>query len=420
MTRISPQVVDGLKARIDSVTSKPDGVPGLVIAVVDRNGDIVFEHASGKRGMGTNEPMTTDTVFWIASCTKMIVAIAAMQLVEQGKLALDDVALVERLAPELRDVKVLQERPDGRLELVEKKQGITLRMLLSHTAGFGYSFFNAALKKWSEPAGIDELSGSMSDILFTPLVNQPGSRWEYGTNIDWAGELVMRASGLKLDDYFKKHIFEPLGIRDLTFFPSDDMKRRLVYMHQRTADGKVTLREEGHPLKRALDPIGKKHVYQSGGAGCFAVPSEYCKIIAALLNNGKSPKTGAEILKPESVKQLFENQIPQFPNFGRQGIYSTKPQYSKPSSDLYPQPLDQAQGWTLAGFQHLHPTTTGRAAGTIWWSGIANLLWWADKERGLGGFVASQILPYGEPDVQNTMAEVEKTLYSALSKTSML
>lgn len=113
-------------------------------------------------------------------------------------------------------------------------------------------------------------------------MNQPGSRWEYGTNIDWAGELVMRASGLTLDDYFRKHILEPLGIRDVTFFPSNDMKRRLVYMHQRTADGKVTLREEGHPLKRALDPRGRDHVYQSGGAGCFAVPSEYCSAFSVL------------------------------------------------------------------------------------------------------------------------------------------
>lgn len=141
MTRIPPQILNGLKSRIDSVTSRPHGVPGLVVAVVDRNGDVVFEHASGTRGVDTNEPMTPDTVFWIASCTKMIVAIAAMQLVERGTLALDDVALVERLAPELRDVKVLQEGADGRLELVDKKQGITLRMLLSHTGQWPYSLW---------------------------------------------------------------------------------------------------------------------------------------------------------------------------------------------------------------------------------------------------------------------------------------
>lgn len=133
MGKISAEVVNELKARLDKVTSKPNNIPGLVFAAVDKSGDIIFEHASGKRGLGSEEPMTTDTVFWIASCTKMIVSIAVMQLVEQGKLALDDVELVEELAPELRDVKVLEEGPDGKLSLVDKKQGITLRMLLSHT-----------------------------------------------------------------------------------------------------------------------------------------------------------------------------------------------------------------------------------------------------------------------------------------------
>jgi CubicO group peptidase (beta-lactamase class C family) len=130
---LSTQTVDSLRTKIDSVTSKPDGVPGLVAVVVDSTGENVFEYASGKRGLASAELMTTDTVFWVASCTKMITSIAAMQLVEQGRLVLDDVEFIERVAPELKDVKVLEEDPDGSLRLVEKKEGITLRMLLSHT-----------------------------------------------------------------------------------------------------------------------------------------------------------------------------------------------------------------------------------------------------------------------------------------------
>jgi CubicO group peptidase (beta-lactamase class C family) len=133
MAKLSPQVVDALKEKIDAATGNPDGIPGLVMIAIDRNGDYIFEHASGTIGAGIGKPMTLDTVFWIASCTKIIVTIAAMQLVEQGKLALDDVDLVETLAPELKDVKVLEEDPSGESRLVEKIGGITLRMLLTHT-----------------------------------------------------------------------------------------------------------------------------------------------------------------------------------------------------------------------------------------------------------------------------------------------
>jgi CubicO group peptidase (beta-lactamase class C family) len=133
MGKISAEAVSALKDRVDATTNKPNGAAGLVYVAVDRDGDFIFEHASGKRGLGSEQPMTLDTVFWIASCTKMITGIAVMQMVEQGKLALDDVEQVERLAPELKAVKVLEESADGKLSLVDKKQGITLRMLLTHT-----------------------------------------------------------------------------------------------------------------------------------------------------------------------------------------------------------------------------------------------------------------------------------------------
>jgi len=300
MSKVTQQVIDTLKSKIDLATTKPNGIPGLACAVVDRNGDLLFEYAAGKRGVGSDVPMTTDTVFWLASCTKMIVSIAALQMVEQGMLDLDDADVVEKLAPELKEVKVLEEDVRGKLTLVEKKQRITMRMLLCHTgelvscascvcccswkqlAGFGYSFSNAKLQKWYGPVGQDELSGHADDLLSVPLVNQPGSRWEYGVNIDWAGELIMRASGLSLNDYFYQHIFQPLGIKDISMFPSVDMKARLAYVNQRSPDGKLSLREGGHPFKRALkvqDEGDIKATYNSGGAGCFAVPYEYCSML---------------------------------------------------------------------------------------------------------------------------------------------
>lgn len=151
------------------------GIPGTTVVVVDRDGEELFAHSAGQRGAGSKEPMTLDTIFWIASCTKMLAGIACMQLVEQGVFRLDDGEQIESLCPELKDLQVL--KPDGGFE--DKKRKITLRMLLTHTAGFGYSFFNERLRDWSFPIGLDEFSGRVEDIK-SPLLFQPGEGWEYG------------------------------------------------------------------------------------------------------------------------------------------------------------------------------------------------------------------------------------------------
>lgn len=153
------------------------GIPGVSVVVVDKNGTELFAQASGKRGVESEEPMTLDTVYWIASLTKMLTGLACMQLVEQGRLALDDGEQTETLLPELKSVQVL--RPDGKLE--DKNKQITLRMLLTHTAGFGYSFFNESLRDWSQQAGTEELWCRIKDIL-TPLGFQPGEGWQYGVS----------------------------------------------------------------------------------------------------------------------------------------------------------------------------------------------------------------------------------------------
>jgi hypothetical protein len=183
---ISSQASDTIKSSLDGCTSSPDsGIPGLVFVSVDKNGKTLAAHASGKRAPTSDDPMTLDTVFWIASCTKMITGLACMQLVEQGKISLDDHQQVYKLCPELEKIKVLQ---DGKL--VDRKGDITLRKLLSHTAGFGYEFFNKGLMDYGraggagvKAAGYEVFSGDERDITRQPLVNQPGTAWEYGVSI---------------------------------------------------------------------------------------------------------------------------------------------------------------------------------------------------------------------------------------------
>lgn len=114
-----------------------------------------------------------------------------------------------------------------------------------------------------------------------------------------------------------------------------------------------------------------------------------------LLNDGTSPTTDAKILKPETVKEMFTNQIPDMPNFGRQLISNPKPDFTNPIPELYPQPHDQPQGWGLTFMLTIHPGPTGRGGNTGWWAGLPNLFWWCDREKGVAGIICSQIVPFG-------------------------
>ncbi|KAF2031140.1 beta-lactamase/transpeptidase-like protein [Setomelanomma holmii] len=403
------QVVQNLKKTVDDAVADPHSdIPGTSIVVVGKDGKELFAYSAGKRGLNSSENMTLDNVFWIASCTKMIAGIACMQLVEQGKLQLDDGDEIEKLIPEFKNLKVLQK--DGKL--VDKNKKITLRMLLTHTAGFGYTFFNRELLNYSHPAGFDEFSGDIKDIL-QPLIRQPGEGWEYGVNIDFAGLALERVTGQSLNDYCHKNIFEPLDLKSISMFPSADMKKRLALMHQRKADGSLHGRD--HLLRKPLvvESADVKHVFNSAGAGAFSKPSDYAQIIATLLNDGKSPTTGAQILKKETVDLMFTNQIEQFPEFGRQGIPDAKPDLTNQLPEIYPVEGNPPQGWGLT-FMLSNGGPTGRSKTTGFWAGLPNCWWWADREKGVGGIVCSQILPFGDMKVLGLWFNLETQIYQAL------
>lgn len=170
------ETIDKLRATVDAACfDHRIGLPGATVVVVGKDGEELFAHAAGRRGVASLEDMSLDNAFWIASCTKAVTGIALMQLVEKGVLRLDDGEQIEGLCPELKTLKVLKK--DRTLE--EKKKAITLRMLLSHTAGFGYSFFNERLRDFNYPAGQDEFNGRVEEMV-QPLLFQPGEGWEYG------------------------------------------------------------------------------------------------------------------------------------------------------------------------------------------------------------------------------------------------
>ncbi|KAI0195036.1 beta-lactamase family protein [Astrocystis sublimbata] len=413
---LTTETITKLRSIVDaSCADGIKGIPGATVVVVGKDGDDLFAHSSGKRGVASDEAMTLDNIFWIASCTKMLVGLACMQLVEQGTLKLDDGEHLENLCPELKTLQVL--RPDGTLE--KKTKTITLRMLLTHTAGFGYTFGNERLRDWWFPAGGDEFSGRFEDMLM-PLLFQPGEGWHYGVNVDWAGIALERVTGLRLNEYLQKHILHPLGLHNMSMIPTQEMKAKLAYMH--TKDQHGVLRPRDHPMRLPLvvnqeSEAEVARVFHSGGAGMFAKPQEYCKVLAVLLNNGTCPRTGTQLLLPETVDEMFKNSIPDFPNFGRQGIPAAKPDLTHPLPDLYPVAGDPPQGWGLT-FMLSNGGATGRSKQTCFWAGLCNVWWWCDREHGVAGMVCTQILPFGDAQVLGLWMGVESEVYNALAEAS--
>ncbi|RFU27161.1 hypothetical protein B7463_g9186, partial [Scytalidium lignicola] len=407
MPHLSAQTASTLrKIADDAVADRNLGLPGTSVVVVGKDGKELFAHATGTKGYGSKDATTLDTVYWIASCTKIITGVAIMQLVEQGKLKLDDVEQVEQLAPELKAIKVLQD--DGKL--VEKKKG-------DYIKDVAYSYCEK-IRDFNKPIGIDEFGGHTYDAIKQPLVNQPGEKFEYGINIDWAGILLERVTGLSLNDYMHIYIFEPLGLKNVSLFPTEEMKQRLVHMSQRGPDGTLAISE--HIWRRPLIISTKQEVEDtpnSGGGGGFATPSDYCQILAVLLNNGVSPTTGSRLLKKSTVDEMFTNQLPHLPNFGREPIAAAKPQFTNPIPELYPFAVDPKAplGWGLTFM--LTPDCggiTGRKKGTAHWAGLPNLWWWCDREAGVAGMVCTQVLPFADEKVFELWTAVETAVYNGL------
>lgn len=306
---LSPTATENVKSTLDGVVKEgAAGLAGVVFIAIDKSGQPLIQHASGTRSLHSTDAMDFDTTFWIASCTKLLTAIAAYQQIEAGKIPLDDAAFVAQHAPEIKAKKVYA---DGVTPAEQQKQ-VTMRMLLSHTAGFAYSFLDPRVQ------GVDEFAGLQDEIVKSPMVNQPGGVWEYSVSLDWVGIILERYLGQKLGDVFQKNILAPLGIKDMTMTPTPEMRQNLAQVHQRDmSTGEI--KERNYLYEAGLYSAEKaaNEQFHSGGAGLFAKPVEYVKVLGALLNGGKSPETGERILKEESVDAMWENQIPGQPDFAR-------------------------------------------------------------------------------------------------------
>src|SRR5262249_24869375 len=206
-------------------------VPGVIAMATDRNG-VIYEGAFGKRVLGQAAAMTADTVVWIASMSKALTSAGAMQLVEQGKLELDVPA--SKIVPEIATIEVLEGfDAAGQARTRPPNRPITLRHLLTHPAGFGYEFWSADLAKYQAAKNIPGIISCQNAALRTPLLFDPGDRWFYGINIDWAGKMVEVVSRKRLGAYLQENLFSPLGMANTAFKITPEMRERLAKIHQR-------------------------------------------------------------------------------------------------------------------------------------------------------------------------------------------
>ena len=385
------------KAQIDQVLrSECDAkdIPG-VVAVAASGSEVIYQSAFGKRDLSKDDPMTSDSVFWIASMTKAVTTAGAMQLVEQGKLSLDEP--IGKLLPDLASPQVLEGfDAQGEPMLRPAKRPITLRQLMTHTAGFCYDLWNGDMGKYLEKKGLPSITTCKNDALKTPITTDPGTRWEYGTNIDFVGKAVEAASGKRLDAYLRDHMFAPLGMADTGFKISDAMRKRLVGMHVRGADGSVA------PLPFELEQDPEFHM---GGGGLYSTAGDYVKFCQMILNKGRG--NGNQLLKPETVALMAQN------NMGDLVVtkmVSAAPIYTN-DVDLYP---GMVKKWGLSFMINTAPTPEGRSPGSLAWAGLANTYFWIDPSRDVAGVILMQLLPFADGPCLEAFAAFERGVYAGL------
>ncbi|MFO1061605.1 MAG: serine hydrolase domain-containing protein [Dongiaceae bacterium] len=385
-----------LKSACDSilqrVVSGSPRVPGAVAMATDRSGNI-YEGAAGKRVLGQDTDMTTDSVFAIFSTTKAITGTAVLQCVEDGKLDLD--APASRYAPEIGKLQVIEGfGADGKPKLRPPKRDVTTRMLMLHTAGLGYDFFNESYNRLAQEHGQPSVITASRKALMTPLLFDPGDQWEYGSNLDWCGQVVEGVRGKRLGEVMRERIFEPLGMHDIGFVITPSMRPRLARIHQREADGSLTpLLELELPQPPEVD---------MGGHGLYATVGDYMKFIRMWLNDGAGPN--GRVLKPDTVAMAVQNGLGARKIKMLPGVIRTLSN----DAEFFP---GMPKSWAYTFMINDVEAPTGRPAGALGWAGLANLFYWIDRQNGLGGFWATQILPFADPVSFTGYMDFETAVY---------
>jgi methyl acetate hydrolase len=383
---------------LDYSVNRAGGAPGVVAMATDRNRNF-YEGASGKRELGNDQPMTLDSVMAIFSTTKAMTGTCIMQLVEEGKIRLDDAA--KKYVPELAELQVLDGfDATGQPKTRAPKRDITVGDLMLHISGLCYEFFSHDDLKYRTAKGIPTVVSSTFASIRTVLLHEPGERWTYGVNIDWLGRIVEQQRGKRLGEVMKERIFAPLGMTDIGFTMSDSMLARRAVLHDRAQDGKLT------PLPDLILPQPPE--MDMGGHGLYSTVGEYMKFIRMFLNDGAGPN--GRVLKAETVDAMSKNGLPAGMTSG--GWKTSIPSLSN-DGEFDP---GITKTWAYTFQRNEQDTHTGRPAGSLMWAGLGNLYYWIDRKNGVGGFFGSQILPFLDVASYPGFVDFEAAVYRSLKR----
>jgi methyl acetate hydrolase len=386
-----------VKPRLDSIlgTAVADGrVPCITAAVTNAN-EVIYEGAFGTTDLDGTTPVENDSVFRIASMTKAVTSVAAMQLVEQGLIRLDQPAmeLVERLA----DVQVVDGYDEsGTPRFRPPSQPPTIRQLLSHTSGFGYHAWNPDLAEFADKTGTPDPARGAAGILDLPMVRDPGIQWEYSTSTDWLGAAVESASGLSLEEYFRRHIFDPLEMPDTTFVPQPAQLDRLVALRHRQSD---------NSLPPAEFPLDLEPNFFSGGGGLISTAPDYTRFLQALLNDGALGD--ARILSPASIEAMGQGLLE---TAGAGHMPAAIPAMTNAVAFRPETKCTFGLGFLI----NSGPLRTGRPAGGMEWAGLFNSYYWLDRTTGIAGTILMQLLPFADTEAIAIYESFETGVYDSL------
>ncbi len=388
----------GLSGGVEQILEDAVGrqaLPGAVFIVTDADGR-TSEAVAGTLRPDGGEPVTTATMFRLMSMTKALVSVAALQLLEQGRLSLNQ--SVASVLPEFGELKVLVGFEGDDPILREPASQATMQQLLTHTAGHGYPFSNANLLRYHEVTGTPDLRSGRRAGLHMPLIADPGTAWNYGINTDWLGQVIERVSGQDLASYLEEHVFAPLGMADTTFSLHEEQRSRLMAIHARTTDGGLTVVDMDFPVAQPE--------FWPGGHGAHGTASDYARFMAALLAGGELD--GHRILQPETVELMFADQLG--PIRLPDGIKSTMPELS---NDVPALPF--AQGFALGLHVFKEDLPGMRRAGSGDWSGLCNRYYWIDRTSGIAGALLTQVLPFYDAGVLEAALLAEQAVYARVA-----
>ncbi len=369
-------------------------VPGAIAAVINHDG-LISIRSHGVKSEANQDLMTDDTVFQIASMTKPITGTACMQAVERGLLTLDQPAA--EIIPWLGEVQVLEGSNRTGPLLRAPNQPVTLRNLLTHTSGFTYEVWNSEMAAWKDSTGNPGTGSGKLDSLRQPLSFDPGTRWEYGIGIDWAGQLLEAVSDVSLAQWMHTEIFDPLGMTDTAYDCRPDMQDRRAATH---------VLNEG--TWKALVPSGKtrKTEFDSGGGGLFSTVTDYAKFMQMLLRGGEL--AGQRLLSPQTVSLMSNNSM------GDLRVSPVVSQNQKVSADFEFMP-GTPKSWGLTFQINEEDVNGGRQAGSLSWAGLCNTHFWIDPNTGLGALLMTQTLPFMIPQVADLLKQLERTIYETVT-----